>query len=857
MGSALAFIQSSYLADPDGFIKSTYLSKWGDSWESQERDERGRWGSGDGGLDAKTVEMNGVASIVQNPVSYLSSGHDAYIAANGIPSQAGVDYSKVQVDPAKLTAIAQVYDAAPNTDPAAIASYAALGSEVDKQYDYLTNTLGVTVDVVTTDPYSNVTELAKDLSDNHHISVLSTAVTGGHPYFSNQTNDEFRAVHDAFGHAASGRGFDRNGEEAAYQSHERMFSEAARSALAAETRGQNSSLITDGKFPPQKLVKMPDWATKERRLITADDDNNYDPIHQPIHHTSCGRSFGPPPISKAIDLFIRKSWGDAWESEPRDADGRWGTGDGDSAHSDAAIEAAATGIEESPWHGGTFDPQTASSPTTGFQVAITGHTAQFPEDIVNDHAALTAALHGFVQQNDSVFKENSNMYIGAWTDSGKLWLEPSENIQDREQAVALGTDRDQIAIWDNVKGEEISTGGSGGTEKAVYFQASTGLLGHDRGSAKGMGSDYGYPTTAGTRNRWKRLDRLVKAWFGKADKSEWANHPSHKYHDAIVAYWVPIGEKVLRDSVKGLRPAVHDAIVEARKLRKGMAKSSWSDIAQASMGHVDIEPSKIDEWLSSMMGDSYLAGEHVGARQLEEGPVRLEHALAGASTEINWDNWKPGWGGAGGILQHGGYEAMLSDAFARINGMTGEAMNRMGETLTDGLQQGNSPQDIAQQIAVNEATDQLVEAIVNQWAARSLLIANTEVARAMTQATLSTYDMNGVTSWSWLSEDDDDTCKVCGDLNGKDFDTAHDPDAPPAHPNCRCCVLPNKIAGQDFTQPQLDLEADTESEDADIAADDSDSHPPATKSIDNFIRKSYVSIDDFIRETYDPRHGFG
>jgi hypothetical protein len=92
--------------------------------------------------------------------------------------------------------------------------------------------------------------------------VLSTKTTGGHPFFSDDENDMFRAVHDVFGHAGTGRGFDRHGEEAAYQSHASMYSPLARMALATETRGQNAALITGGgQFAEQKVALLP------RRLV--------------------------------------------------------------------------------------------------------------------------------------------------------------------------------------------------------------------------------------------------------------------------------------------------------------------------------------------------------------------------------------------------------------------------------------------------------------------------------------------------------------------------------------------------------------------------------------------------------------
>jgi hypothetical protein len=54
-------------------------------------------------------------------------------------------------------------------------------------------------------------------------------------------------------------------------------------------------------------------------------------------------------------------------------------------------------------------------------------------------------------------------FIGGWhdTEHGEVVLDPVENIQDRDKAVALGAERNQQAIWDVKAGEEIPTGGTG------------------------------------------------------------------------------------------------------------------------------------------------------------------------------------------------------------------------------------------------------------------------------------------------------------------------------------------------------------------------------------------------------------
>lgn len=54
------------------------------------------------------------------------------------------------------------------------------------------------------------------------------------------SNEMFRAVHDALGHGIRGNGFGAAGEEIAFGSHSQMYSPLARIAMTSETRGQNS-----------------------------------------------------------------------------------------------------------------------------------------------------------------------------------------------------------------------------------------------------------------------------------------------------------------------------------------------------------------------------------------------------------------------------------------------------------------------------------------------------------------------------------------------------------------------------------------------------------------------------------------
>lgn len=202
----------------------------------------------------------------------VGAQRETYLKARGIET-AKVDYKSVSVSPL-ANDIAEAYKKAvsnPN-DPDVIAAYTKFADEVEDQYKYLTEELGVKVDFIPdADAYVKLSAEGKAVPDpvammddidlNNTLKVRDSAqdfATDPHPILSADINNKFRAVHDYFGHAGSGRGFMADGEEAAWVAHSQMFSPLARRAMTTETRGQNSVFNQTGQFAPQKAILLPD-----------------------------------------------------------------------------------------------------------------------------------------------------------------------------------------------------------------------------------------------------------------------------------------------------------------------------------------------------------------------------------------------------------------------------------------------------------------------------------------------------------------------------------------------------------------------------------------------------------------------
>lgn len=207
----------------------------------------------------------GMVRVEATPVENALRGAEAYRRSAGRHAPL-TDYSQSVVSPGAVQRTAAAYNALPDFDRNALPAYHAMREETARQFDHLTGPtskggLGFSVDVSPEDPYdgsrTGLHSLFHDIQ-NQHIAVLSTKATGGHPVFSDDDNDMFRAVHDVFGHAGTGRGVDRHGEEAAYLHHATMYGPLARAALATETRGQNHAMIAaGGQFQAQKIGILP------------------------------------------------------------------------------------------------------------------------------------------------------------------------------------------------------------------------------------------------------------------------------------------------------------------------------------------------------------------------------------------------------------------------------------------------------------------------------------------------------------------------------------------------------------------------------------------------------------------------
>jgi hypothetical protein len=166
--------------------------------------------------------------------------------------------------------------------------------------------------------------------------------------------------------------------------------------------------------------------------------------------------------------------------------GNWAKGGGSTLTLDAGI--ADSIVERVRANGGlSVNMLDGSEPTKGYMVARGGTTgAIVSADDFYDEVKGPEALGDFLVTYQSDLTGGS--YLGLWHNKadGQVYLDVSDNIMDRDAAVAAGKDRNQISIWDVANFEEIETGGTGELGKAAEGDPTAGPIQDDGSRDQGL-----------------------------------------------------------------------------------------------------------------------------------------------------------------------------------------------------------------------------------------------------------------------------------------------------------------------------------------------------------------------------------
>lgn len=168
-----------------------------------------------------------------------------------------------RLEPVRAARIARWFTGPePLPSPAVRASYRALEAETAALFAVVRDDLRVRVELVYAafDPYENAAALCADLRRRRTMMLRTIACDAPHPLLGGEAGgvvDQLRVVHDVFGHAALGLGFDLQSEYATWLQCRTLFTEAARPAAFCELVGAVTAYVMTGAKPPLRADLPP------------------------------------------------------------------------------------------------------------------------------------------------------------------------------------------------------------------------------------------------------------------------------------------------------------------------------------------------------------------------------------------------------------------------------------------------------------------------------------------------------------------------------------------------------------------------------------------------------------------------
>jgi hypothetical protein len=237
---------------------------------------------------------------------------------------------------------------------------------------------------------------------------------------------------------------------------------------------------------------------------------------------------------------------------------------------------------------------------------------------------------------------------------------------------------------------------------------------------------------------------------------------------------LPNVDRVVSDFLNSHPAGVEVSKVEAR---------AWAKT------HIKLNNGKLSDAISRTLAVGYVLGQDFAraayAEARQNAGRKLKAGTPGLSASSGyWASWTPGNRAAAALVDKPGGLARLLERQPReelLNGLDNTTLDRIGTRLADGLALGLGDGAIAQSLS-----DVLSDP------SRALMVATTEMNAATSVATRDNYEALGVDQVEWFALDGCDDCEENAGAGpipmGDEFPSGDS--EPPAHTNCRCCLLP-------------------------------------------------------------------
>ena len=223
--------------------------------------------------------------------------------------------------------------------------------------------------------------------------------------------------------------------------------------------------------------------------------------------------------------------------------------------------------------------------------------------------------------------------------------------------------------------------------------------------------------------------------------------------------------------------AVAQSFAEAHPAGGEISPAMARDWAQINI-NVDKRP--LVDVLKKLYADGWITGNTAARYRLSKMIRNQKAPTAPRVGVVNWETWTPGNRAAAELLSpKGGLRSLLDNARVTIDGVSNTKLDRIGTVLSQALAKGIPPK----QVAI------LIDQVVND-PQQALVIAQTEMSRAVIQAELQQYKESGVEMVEWLVADPCDECAENEAASPIGIDENWPNGDAPVHPNCMCDIAP-------------------------------------------------------------------
>jgi hypothetical protein len=222
---------------------------------------------------------------------------------------------------------------------------------------------------------------------------------------------------------------------------------------------------------------------------------------------------------------------------------------------------------------------------------------------------------------------------------------------------------------------------------------------------------------------------------------------------------------------------VYDNYLKTNPIKSGNLAQDRARARAWVMLNVLVNMETLKEVMMRVWAEGYVTGEAFADEQLRFARERNK----ATDTEVDWANWRPGDRAAALILRPpDAFKKLLASQGITFKELSDTTIRDIGNAVGEAIELGLPAQRSAKRIKDHVAS-----------ASRALSIAITEQNRAISFATINRYKEAGLEKMEWEVSSPCDKCAQNANqvvAIGGTFNSGNT--QPPAHPHCRCVLLP-------------------------------------------------------------------